>query len=48
MLFLHVETEDQLKAVAEIKADMEEPHPMDRLLIGDVGYEDRSCDESGV
>lgn len=36
--FPYVETEDQLKAVAEIKADMEEPHPMDRLLIGDVGY----------
>lgn len=36
--FAFVETEDQLKAVAEIKADMEQPHPMDRLLIGDVGY----------
>ena len=36
--FPYVETEDQLKAVAEIKADMEQPHPMDRLLIGDVGY----------
>ena len=36
--FPYVETADQLKAAAEIKADMEQPHPMDRLLIGDVGY----------
>ena len=36
--FPYVETDDQLKAAAEIKADMEQPHPMDRLLIGDVGY----------
>ena len=33
-----VETADQLRTTAEIKADMERPHPMDRLLIGDVGY----------
>ena len=32
------ETEDQLTASAEIKADMESPRPMDRLLCGDVGY----------
>ena len=32
------ETEDQLRAIAEIKADMEKPQPMDRLLCGDVGY----------
>ena len=33
-----VETPDQLKTTAEIKDDMERPHPMDRLLVGDVGY----------
>lgn len=32
------ETPDQLKSIAEIKADMEKPVPMDRLLCGDVGY----------
>ena len=32
------ETEDQLRCVDEIKADMEKPHPMDRLVCGDVGY----------
>ena len=36
--FDHTETDDQLRAVAEIKADMEKPVPMDRLLCGDVGY----------
>lgn len=36
--FPYVETDDQLRAVSEIKEDMEAPHPMDRLLIGDVGY----------
>ncbi|MDR2356648.1 MAG: transcription-repair coupling factor [Oscillospiraceae bacterium] len=36
--FEYQETDDQLKCIAEIKADMERPIPMDRLLCGDVGY----------
>jgi transcription-repair coupling factor (superfamily II helicase) len=32
------ETEDQLTAISDIKADMESHQPMDRLLCGDVGY----------
>jgi len=36
--FPYEETPDQLTAIAEIKADMESPRPMDRLLLGDVGY----------
>ncbi|MDR0553867.1 MAG: transcription-repair coupling factor [Treponema sp.] len=32
------ETNDQLRCVEEIKEDMEKPHPMDRLVCGDVGY----------
>lgn len=36
--FPYDETKDQLKAIGEIKEDMEQPHPMDRLLCGDVGY----------
>jgi len=36
--FPYQETPDQLKAIAEVKADMERPRPMDRLLCGDVGY----------
>ncbi len=32
------ETEDQLRCIEEIKADMERPVPMDRLLCGDVGF----------
>ena len=32
------ETDDQLRCVDEIKADMESPHPMDRLVCGDVGF----------
>ncbi len=36
--FEYSETEDQLRCIAEIKADMEKPVPMDRLLCGDVGY----------
>ena len=36
--FPFVETEDQLKAIADVKRDMEEPRPMDRLVCGDVGF----------
>ena len=36
--FDYTETDDQLQAIREIKADMEKPVPMDRLLCGDVGY----------
>ena len=36
--FPYPETDDQLRCVREIKADMEKPTPMDRLLCGDVGY----------
>jgi transcription-repair coupling factor (superfamily II helicase) len=36
--FPYIETEDQLRAIEEIKTDMEEPKPMDRLVCGDVGY----------
>ena len=36
--FPYEETADQLRAIREIKADMEQPKPMDRLLCGDVGF----------
>ncbi|CAM2874117.1 transcription-repair coupling factor [Streptococcus acidominimus] len=36
--FAYVETEDQLRSIAEIKKDMEADKPMDRLLVGDVGF----------
>jgi len=36
--FPHQETLDQLRCVDEIKRDMEQPRPMDRLVCGDVGY----------
>ncbi len=36
--FPYVETPDQLAAIEEVKADMEKPVPMDRLICGDVGY----------
>ncbi len=36
--FPFTETADQQKAIAEVKADMEEPRPMDRLICGDVGF----------
>ena len=36
--FPYEETPDQLRAIEEVKRDMERPRPMDRLLCGDVGY----------
>ncbi|MBO1299044.1 MULTISPECIES: transcription-repair coupling factor [unclassified Enterococcus] len=36
--FPYSETDDQLRSAAEIKRDMEKEKPMDRLLVGDVGY----------
>ncbi|HWR40083.1 MAG TPA: transcription-repair coupling factor [Patescibacteria group bacterium] len=36
--FAFEETPDQLSAINEVKADMERPQPMDRLLCGDVGF----------
>lgn len=36
--FEYAETDDQLRCIAEIKQDMEQARPMDRLLCGDVGY----------
>jgi transcription-repair coupling factor (superfamily II helicase) len=36
--FEFTETKDQLTATKEIKRDLESPHPMDRLLCGDVGF----------
>nr|WP_235900599.1 transcription-repair coupling factor [Lolliginicoccus suaedae] len=36
--FAFAETEDQLTAIADVKADMERPVPMDRVVCGDVGF----------
>ena len=36
--FLYEDTPDQLKATNEVKADMEQARPMDRLVCGDVGF----------
>jgi len=36
--FLYEDTADQRKATEDVKRDMERPVPMDRLLVGDVGY----------
>ena len=36
--FEYIETPDQLKAINQIKEDMESTHPMDRLVCGDVGF----------
>lgn len=37
-LFPYQETDDQLQAIEDVKADMESERPMDRLICGDVGY----------
>ncbi|MEZ4850260.1 MAG: TRCF domain-containing protein [Bacteroidia bacterium] len=36
--FMFEDTPDQLKTTEEVKKDMENPHPMDRLVCGDVGF----------
>ena len=36
--FIYEDTPDQIKTLAEVKADMESEHPMDRLICGDVGF----------
>jgi transcription-repair coupling factor (superfamily II helicase) len=36
--FIFEDTPDQAKATGDVKADMETPHPMDRLICGDVGF----------
>ncbi|POY35618.1 transcription-repair coupling factor [Solitalea longa] len=36
--FIYEDTPDQEKATADLKKDMEAPHPMDRLICGDVGF----------
>ncbi|MBN1314505.1 MAG: transcription-repair coupling factor [Anaerolineales bacterium] len=36
--FPYIETDDQTQAIEQVKADMERPKPMDRLVCGDVGY----------
>src|SRR5690606_38842723 len=36
--FIYEDTPDQAKATADVKEDMQSPHPMDRLVCGDVGF----------
>jgi transcription-repair coupling factor (superfamily II helicase) len=36
--FLYEDTPDQAKATEDVKRDMQQPHPMDRLVCGDVGF----------
>lgn len=36
--FIYEDTPDQAKATEDVKRDMESPHPMDRLVCGDVGF----------
>lgn len=37
-LFPYELTQDQARAISDVKNDMEQPHPMDRLICGDVGF----------
>ncbi len=36
--FIYEDTVDQIKVTADVKKDMQRPHPMDRLVCGDVGF----------
>ena len=36
--FIYEDTPDQIKVTKDVKRDMEKPHPMDRLVCGDVGF----------
>jgi transcription-repair coupling factor (superfamily II helicase) len=36
--FPYIETDDQIRAIIDVKRDMEQPQPMDRLICGDVGF----------
>ncbi len=36
--FIYEDTPDQIKVTRDVKRDMEKPHPMDRLVCGDVGF----------
>ncbi|CAN5435634.1 transcription-repair coupling factor [soil metagenome] len=36
--FIYEDTPDQAKATSDVKIDMQQPHPMDRLVCGDVGF----------
>lgn len=36
--FIYEDTPDQVKVTADVKRDMQKPHPMDRLVCGDVGF----------
>ncbi len=38
MIFGYPETPDQIRSIEEIKVDMQKLRPMDRLLVGDVGF----------
>jgi transcription-repair coupling factor (superfamily II helicase) len=37
-MFPYIETNDQLRTLSDVKRDMQSPHPMDRLICGDVGF----------